>query len=71
MAAQAPESSAEANMIRDEIRSALVGLDVATDRLVRVLAHAEEFVRGQRRPPRITRFETPATRPDESTAIRE
>lgn len=56
------EVSAEANMIRDEIRSALVGLDVATDRLVRVLNHAEEFVRGERQPPRITRMETPAPR---------
>lgn len=69
-------------MVRDEIRSALVGLDVATDRLVRALDHGERFVRGERSAPRMTRMETPgrragvplqtpATRPDESTAIRE
>lgn len=74
--------SAEANMIRDEIRSALASLDVATDRLVRVLGHAESFVRGERQPPRITRMQTPAeqvgvplqtpaTWPDDSTAFRE
>lgn len=48
-------------MIRDEMRDAVRALDLATDRLVRVLEHAEGFVRGERRPPRIT---TTARQPD-------
>lgn len=45
--------SAEANMIRDELRHAARAADDAATRLIAAIDHGEEYLQGRRRRPNI------------------